>query len=342
MTDGEAKTALIFGVGGQDGALLARRLVDQGWSVHGTSRDCEAGRFVNLARVGVRGRVKMHSATPQDFQSVLKTVDAVKPQRIFHLAAQSSVSLSFDQPMETLNSIVQGTVNILEAMRFVNPSARLYNACSSESFGDAGDKAATENTAFRPRSPYGVGKAAAFWAVASYRESYGLFACNGLMFNHESPLRSPRYVTCKIVRGAADIAEGRTDKLILGDLDVSRDWGWAPEYVGAMAAMLEAEAPDDFVLATGRTEKLSTFTAEVFARFGLDWKQYVVIGGEPRRPAEIRRSAADPSRAAERLGWRAKVDFDGVVDRLAAAEKARRVAGSDDGEGPDRSVWWEA
>src|SRR5215831_8119894 len=223
-------TALILGASGQDGAYLAELLVRRGLEVHGTSRDKEISRFAGLHRLGIFERITLHSAVLGDFRSVVTVLNNVRPALIFNLAAQSSVGLSFEQPVETIDSIMHGTINVMEAMRFLALDAKFYNSASSECFGNTSkEHPADETTMFSPRSPYAVGKAASFWAVANYREAYGLFVCNGLMFNHESPLRPARYVTQKIVRGATDVAEGKLPVLELGALDLSRDWGWAAE-----------------------------------------------------------------------------------------------------------------
>ncbi|MCB0969677.1 MAG: GDP-mannose 4,6-dehydratase, partial [Ilumatobacter sp.] len=197
------------------------------------------------------------------------------PDEIYNLSGQSSVGLSFDEPAETLQSITLGMLNILESVRVVGAPVRLYHACSSDCFGNTGGEPATEETAFRPRSPYGVAKAAAFWEVANYRESYGLFACSGINFNHESPLRHARFVTRKIVAAACRIADGSGERLKLGNIDVARDWGWAPEYVEAMWRMLQHERAEDFIVATGQTRKLEDFVAGAFAAVGLDWREHV-------------------------------------------------------------------
>src|SRR5215471_2661540 len=237
--------ALILGASGQDGAYLAELLVKRGLDVHGTSRDKEISSFANLRALGIYDSVKLHSAVLSNFRSVLEVIKAVQPRYIFNLAAQSSVGLSFEQPVETIDSIMHGTINVLEAMRFLSLDAKFYNSASSECFGNTSkERPADETTMFSPRSPYAVGKAAAFWAVANYREAYGLFVCNGLMFNHESPLRPPRYVTQKIVRGVVEIASGRASTLELGMLNCARDWGWAPEYVDAMIRTLDRETPE--------------------------------------------------------------------------------------------------
>ncbi len=318
------RTALIFGITGQDGAYLADLLLGQGFAVHGTSRDKENANVSGLRSLAILDRVTLHSTSLSDFHSVASTVRAVAPRYIYNLAAQSSVGLSFDQPVGTINSIMHGTINVMEAIRFLGLDARFYNASSSECFGNTGQLAADEGTQFKPRSPYAVGKAAAFWAVANYREAYGLFACSGLLFNHESPLRPTRYVTQKIVRGALDIAEGRSKVLELGPLDLWRDWGWAPEYVVAMQRMLTLDTPGDFVIATGQSHKLEDFVAGCFQCLNLDWRDHVHSSEAFRRPTDISYSSANPAKAKRLLGWEATVAMPGVIERLLEAEHERR------------------
>lgn len=317
------KTALIFGVSGQDGAYLAQLLLDKGHAVHGTSRDREMAGFANLRRLGIFDRIVLHSAVLTDFRSVVEVIARVRPAEIYNLASQASVGLSFDQPVETLNSTISSTINILEAIRFLGLDTRFYSACSSECFGNT-EAPADETTPFHPRSPYGVGKAAAYWAVANYREAYGLFACSGILFNHESPLRPTRYVTQKIIRGAADIAEGKAETLELGTLSIARDWGWAPEYVDAMARMLALDEPQDFVIATGEASRLEDFVAQAFSCFGLDWRHHVVSNADLLRPSDIAFSVGNSAKAEQLLGWRAERRMVEVVSGLADAEMARR------------------
>jgi GDPmannose 4,6-dehydratase len=320
-------TALILGVSGQDGAYLADLLLRRGLRVHGTSRDTEGASYARLRQLGIRDRVTCHSAVLNDFRSVVTALNNVRPALIFNLAAQSSVGRSFEQPVETIDSIMNGTINIMEAMRFLSLDAKFYNAGSSECFGNTErQRPAGETTAFSPRSPYAVGKAASFWAVANYREAYGLFVCSGLLFNHESPLRPARYVTQKIVRGAVAIAAGRGDTIELGTLGIARDWGWAPEYVDAMARMLDCDTPEDFVIATGETRTLQDFVAAAFARVGLNWRAHVVENPALHRPIDIAYSSGDPSKAERLLGWKAETRMAEVVSRLVDAELERAAA----------------
>jgi len=313
------RRALICGIGGQDGAYLAKLLLDKGYEVVGTSRDAMATSFGNLARLGIRERVQTVSMAINDFRSVLSVIKNIAPDEIYNLAGQSSVGLSFDQPVETMESVAMGTLNLLEAIRFVERPIHFYSAGSSECFGDAGDIPATEETSFHPRSPYAVAKASAHGLVANYREAYGIFACTGILFNHESPLRPERFVTQKIVRTAARIAQGSNEKLLLGNLDIHRDWGWAPEYVMAMWLLLQQNKAEDFVIATGKTVSLQYFVERAFAHFSLDWKHHVESDPSLLRPTDIRFGRADPSKAARVLGWQNKTDVDGVVDKMCDA-----------------------
>ncbi|WP_029015164.1 GDP-mannose 4,6-dehydratase [Niveispirillum irakense] len=314
--------ALICGISGQDGAYLARLLVDKGYQVYGTSRDAQSASFASLRLLGLENKVTLKSLAPTDFRSVLQTMVTVDADEIYLLAGQSSVGLSFEQPMETLESISVGTQNFLEAIRFVGKPVRFYSAGSSECFGDA-DEPCNELTPFRPRSPYAVAKAAAFWQVANYREAYGLYACTGILFNHESPLRPERFVTRKIVAAACRIAAGQQQGLRLGNLDIHRDWGWAPDYVEAMWRMLQQPTADDFVIGTGRSHALRDFVAAAFAEFGLDWTQHVESDPTLMRPTDLRYGCADPRKALDRLGWQATVDFAGIIARLTGYERDR-------------------
>ncbi len=319
-----AKKALIIGITGQDGAYLAKHLLSKGYEVTGSSRDVMASSFNNLNTLGIRSQVKLISVSINDFRSVFNAIQTSAPDEIYNLAGQTSVGLSFDQPVEAIESIAIGTLNILEVIRLLSKPVRFYNAGSSECFGDTGDTPANEQTAFAPLSPYAVAKSTAKWLINSYRESYGLYACTGILFNHESPLRPERFVTQKIIAGAAKIKAGQLDKLQLGNLDISRDWGWAPEYVEAMWLMMQLDQPDDFVIATGRKESLKYFVAKSFEYFDLDWQKYVEIESSFFRPNEIVSSVGNPEKAIRVLGWKKPTDIDGVI-KMMCAEKAKLI-----------------
>jgi GDPmannose 4,6-dehydratase len=258
-----------------------------------------------------------------DFRSVLQTLERAEPDEIYNLAGQTSVGLSFEQPVEAFDSIAIGTLNLLEAIRFRRKPSKLYNACSSECFGNCTDGPANEDTPFRPRSTYATAKAAGHWAVENYREAYGLWVCSGILFNHESPLRPERFVTRKVVAGACRISRGSSERLKLGDLSVVRDWGWAPEYVDAMWRMLQRESPRDYVIASGSSCALEEFVREAFAAYDLDWKQHVDFDPGLARPLDLRVSRGDPRRAAAELGWRAQCAMPELAHRLAKAEREK-------------------
>jgi len=315
------KKALICGVSGQDGAYLAKLLLNEGYSVCGTSRDAQMSSFQNLVRLGIRDQVKLESAALTDFRSVLQVLMKNQPDEVYNLAGQSSVGLSFEQPVETLESISIGTLNLLEAIRFTGEPIKFYNAGSSECFGDIGTEAADETTPFRPRSPYAVAKSAAFWQVANYREAYGLFACSGILFNHESPLRPQRFVTQKIVAAVSRIAQGSHEKLYLGNVDIKRDWGWAPEYVEAMYKILQQEEPDDYVIATGESYTLEEFVVAAFDSIGLNWQDYVITDRSLFRPTDLAISRGNPTKAREKLGWQAQYKMPDVVRMMVQAKQ---------------------
>lgn len=317
------KSALIFGVSGQDGAYLARLLLNKGYIVHGTSRDAELSSFSSLVALGIREQVSLHSAVLTDFRSTFQVIAKVQPDEIYNLSGQSSVGLSFHQPVETLESIATATLNVLESIRLLGRPVRFYNAGSSECFGDTGGLPADEDTPFRPRSPYGVAKSAAYWEVANYRDSYDLFACSGILFNHESLLRPSRFVTRKIAMAVARIALGSRETLILGDLTIERDWGWAPEYVEAMWAMLQRPEPEDFVIATGRHTSLENFVATSFASLELDWRSHVKSDASMVRPSEIRSGCGCPDKANRLLGWTARTGVEEIATRMAMGELKR-------------------
>jgi GDPmannose 4,6-dehydratase len=316
-----ARRALITGISGQDGTWLAKLLLEKGYEVFGTARDAQIASFTNLMQLGLRDKVKVLSMAPNDFRSVLHAFTKAEPDEVYNLAGQSSVGLSFEQPVETLESISHSVLNLLEAIRFLQRPIRFYNAGSGECFGDTGGKSADETTPFHPRSPYAVAKSAAHWMVANYREAYNLFACTGILFNHESPLRPARFVTRKIISTACRIAAGSRERLHLGNFAIARDWGWAPEYVEAMWHMLQQDTPEDFVIATGETNTLEQFVIEAFSLLGLDWQQHVSSDSTLIRPSEIMVSRGNPAKANKELGWYAHYAMHQVVNKMIAAEK---------------------
>jgi len=311
----------ICGISGQDGAYLARLLLEKGYEVWGTSRDAQASTFGNLSRLGILDRVKTVSMAANDLRSVLQAISHSEPDEIYNLAGQSSVSLSFEQPAETLESIATGSLNLLEVIHFRGLPVRFYNAGSSKCFGDISGLAADEGAHFQPRSLYAVAKATAHWLVANYRTAYGLFACTGILFNHESPLRPPRFVTRKIIQAAVRISSGSKEKLILGNMDVQRDWDWSPEYVDAMWRMLQLDKPEDFVIATGESNSLEDFVATTFSEVGLDWRQYVVQDPNLFRPSEIRYNCGNAEKARRMLGWEAQMKMRDVVREMIRYEQ---------------------
>ncbi len=307
------KRALICGVSGQDGSYLAKLLLEKGYEVFGTSRDAQISSFSNLAKLGIRDRVQTLSMAPNDFRSVLHSLSKAQPDEVYNLSGQSSVGLSFDQPVETMESISLATLNLLEAIRFLGKEIRFYNSGSSECFGDTGDNPASETTPFRPRSPYAVAKCAAHWQVANYREAYSIFACTGILFNHESCLRPDRFVTGKIISTAKRIASGSNERLTLGNIGIIRDWGWAPEYVEAMWRILQMDSPDDFIIATGKSVSLEYFVESAFSTLDLDWRSHVQIEADLFRPSDLTQSRAIAIKAERKLGWKAKYDAGNVI-----------------------------
>jgi GDPmannose 4,6-dehydratase len=316
------KKALIIGVSGQDGAYLARLLLEKGYEVHGTSRDHEVGTFRNLEKLGIKDHVKLTSMVTSDFRSVLTALQKAEADEIYNLAGQTSVGMSFAYPVETFDSILIGTMNLLECIRLLKNPVKFYNAGSSEVFGNI-TLPATEDTPFHPRSPYATAKAAAHYAVTNYREAYGLFACTGILFNHESPLRPQRFVTSKIVSTATRIAKGSGEKLTLGKMDIYRDWGWAPDYVDAMWRILQHAQPEDFVIATGEERSLGDFVDRVFAELGLESGQHVESDASLFRPSDIERSCGNAAKAKDTLGWKADHAFEDIIRLLVRAEMDR-------------------
>ncbi|MBV9989213.1 MAG: GDP-mannose 4,6-dehydratase [Chitinophagaceae bacterium] len=320
------KTALICGVSGQDGAYLSKLLLDKGYRVVGGSRDASTNKFDNLQRIGIKAGVEPVSISLTDFRSTLQTIIKVAPDEVYNLSGQSSVGLSFEQPVETFESVSIGALNLLEAIRFSGLPVKLYNSGSSECFGETGPQPANEQTPFKPVSPYAVAKAAAHWQVAIYRQAYNLFACTGILFNHESPLRSDRFVTKKIINAACRIAAGSKEKLQLGNIEILRDWGWAPDYVEAMWLMLQQPEAEDYVIATGASNPLKYFIDLAFKFFKLDWRDHVVSDPGLMRPADLHAGRADASKALNKLQWKASYNLEQIVAAMAQDALLRQEA----------------
>jgi GDPmannose 4,6-dehydratase len=324
------KVALITGVTGQSGSYLAEHLLELGYEVHGTVRRSSQpnlGRVEHLL-VGPP-RLRLHSADLLDGLALARALREARPSEVYNLAAQSFVPESFRQPLLTAEVTALGVTRLLEAVRLTDDSIRFYQASSSEMFGQATQEPQTESTPFHPRSPYGVAKCYGHWATVNYRESYGIFACSGICFNHESPRRGPEFVTRKVTLAAARIKSGLQQELVLGDLDAQRDWGFAGDYVGAMHLMLQADEPGDYVVATGQKHSVRQLVEAAFARVGLDWTRYVRTSAELRRPADVAALRGDASKIAARLGWRPRVGFEQLIEMmvdhdlaLCAGEKA--------------------
>ena len=310
------KTALIAGISGQDAAYLARYLLKLGYRVVGSSRDYQICNTSNLAKLGILQDVELVSLAPNDFRSVLRTLTLLKPDEIYNLAGQTSVGLSFEQPVECMDSIAGGTLNFLEALRYLGVDSRFFSAGSSECFGDTGLEPANEDSAFKPCSPYAVAKSTAFWQVSNFRSAYGLYCCTGILANHESPLRSTRFVTQKIINSVKSIKAGLETTLLLGNLDIWRDWGWAPDYVEAMHLMLQQKSPRDYIIATGVTNSLGDFVNLAFSSVGLSASDFLQSDQSLLRPSDLRLSSVDPSRILSDLGWKATLGLPEIVSRM--------------------------
>jgi GDPmannose 4,6-dehydratase len=313
------KKALILGVSGQDGGYLAKFLLSKGYDVYGASRDAQMSPFHNLIRLGIRDQVHVESVAINDFRSILQSLTKIEPDEVYNLAGQSSVDLSFQQPVETFESIGIATINILETIKFMNRPIKFYNSCSGECFGDT-EFPADEATPFHPKSPYAVSKAAAYWQVTNYREAYKIYACSGILFNHESPLRPERFVTKKIISTVCRILKGSGEMLYLGNIDIVRDWGWAQDYVEAMWLMLQQDTPQDFVVATGKSVKLKYFVEKAFGEVGLDWNRFVKFDPQLQRPTDLFIGKANPEKARRNLGWAAQYLVDDVIRLMIQAE----------------------
>ena len=311
---------MITGVTGQDGSYLAELLLDKGYQVAGMVRRSSTVSFERIAHL--MDRVEFVSGDLLDQLSMVEALRSFEPEEVYNLAAQSFVQTSFSQPVLTGETTALGVTRLLDAVRLVDPSIRYYQASSSEMFGKVAEVPQTEATPFHPRSPYGVAKVYGHWITVNYRESYGLHASSGMLFNHESPRRGLEFVTRKISHGAARIALGRESELRLGNLDAKRDWGFAGDYVEAMWRMLQQDEPGDFVVCTGETHSVREFCQVAFGHLGLDWEAHVVVDEEFIRPAEVDLLVGDASRAAKVLGWSPTVDFEGLVTMMVDADMA--------------------
>ena len=321
------KKALITGITGQDGSYLAELLLEKGYEIHGIIRRASTfntGRIDHLYKDPHINDVRLflHYGDIADSTNLIKLLYRIKPEEVYHLAAQSHVRVSFDIPEYTGDVTALSTIRLLEAIRETGVDSKFYQASSSEMFGKVLEVPQRETTPFYPRSPYGAAKVYAYWATVNYRESYNLFACNGILFNHESPRRGETFVTRKITRAVARIKAGLQSKLYLGNLDAQRDWGYAKEYVEAMWLMLQQDKPEDYVIATGETHSVRDFLTEAFSYAGLDWQKYVELDEKYLRPAEVDMLVGDASKARDVLGWQPSTNFKDLVRLMVDADMA--------------------
>jgi GDPmannose 4,6-dehydratase len=323
------KSALITGITGQDGSYLAELLLNKGYEVHGMVRRValEAPEYRLQRLKPILDRITLHAGSLESHATIFSLVDKLKPTECYHLAAQSFVSYSFEDAFSTFDTNINGTLYLLSAIKDRSPSTRFYFAATSEMFGNAGESPQRETTPFHPRSPYGISKVTGFHVVRNFRESYGMFACSGILFNHESPRRGFEFVTRKITSSVARIKAGRETKLALGNLEPRRDWGFADDYVRAMFLMLQQDQPDDYVVATGETHSVRDFAELAFQRAGLDWRDHVIIDETFYRPAEVFVLQGDSSKARQKLGWVPKVGFAELVAMMVDADSTRMNAG---------------
>jgi len=320
MTPSESPRALITGITGQDGSYLAELLLDKGYEVFGVVRRSSTEKFDRIE--GIRDRIQLIHADLLDQSSLTRAFERAQPHEVYNLAAQSFVPTSWEEPVLTTQFTALGVTRMLEALRQVAPNARFYQASSSEMFGKVLETPQSENTPFYPRSPYGVAKVYGHFITVNYRESYDLFACSGILFNHESPRRGVEFVTRKITRTVAQIKLGQADELVLGNLDARRDWGHAKDYVRAMWMMLQQETPDDYVIATGSTHTVGDCCRVAFEHVDLDFEQYVRTDPRWMRPAEVDLLIGDASKAKEQLGWEPEVTFEELIQGMVDADLA--------------------
>jgi GDPmannose 4,6-dehydratase len=321
------KRACITGITGQDGSYLAELLLEKGYEVHGLVRrfalEDPTHRFSRLT--SILDKIHLHAASLESFPSIYTSIGKIQPDELYHLAAQSFVSYSFEDAFSTFLSNIHGTHYVLESVRQCAPHCRVYFAGSSEMFGKVAETPQSETTPFHPRSPYGISKVTGFDLSRNYREAYDLFVCSGILFNHESPRRGFEFVTRKITSFVARIKAGLAKELPLGNLDAKRDWGYAKDYVWAMHMMLQQDQPDDFVIATGETHSVREFCERAFARVGLDYRKYVTVRDEYFRPSEVNVLQGDAAKARRILGWRPSVTFNALVDMMVDHDLSRAV-----------------
>jgi GDPmannose 4,6-dehydratase len=317
----EAKRALITGITGQDGSYLAELLLEKGYTVFGMVRRASKDNFERIEHL--LPRLELKQADLLDQLSLIRMLEESRPHEVYNLAAQSFVPTSWTQPVLTAEFTALGVTRLLDAVRLVDPAIRFYQASSSEMFGKVRETPQTERTPFHPRSPYGVAKVYGHSITVNYRESYGLFACSGILFNHESPRRGLEFVTRKVTDAAARIKHGLLRELRLGNLDARRDWGFAGDYVHAMWLMLQQDEPDDYVVATGQSHSVQELVQHAFGHIGIDWRQYVVVDPKFRRPAEVDVLLGDASKARGKLGWEPKVSFPELVQMMVEADLDR-------------------
>jgi GDPmannose 4,6-dehydratase len=319
-----SKRAIITGITGQDGSYLAELLLSKGYEVVGTVRRASAPNFWRVQHI--LDRITIRPADLLDQLSILRLVDEVRPHEVYNLAAMSFVPASWDQPMLTGEYNAQGVTRVLESIRQVDPSIKMYQASSSEMFGKVRQVPQNEDTPFYPRSPYGVSKVFAHYITVNYRESYDLFAVSGMLFNHESPRRGLEFVTRKVTDGVARVKHGLADTVSLGNLDAHRDWGFAGDYVRAMWLMLQQDRPDDYVIATGVSKSVRDLVEVAFGHAGLDWKKHVTLDPKLIRPAEVEHLIGDCTKAKAQLGWTPSVDFRGLITMMVDADLERAAA----------------
>lgn len=324
-----SKTALITGITGQDGAYLAQLLLDQGYEVHGMVRRSSSDRFDRIEPL--IDEITLHQADLLDQLSIVRLIETTAPDEVYNLAAQSFVPTSFEQPLLTGEFTALGVTRMLEAVRQVNTGIRFYQASSSEMFGTVQETPQRETTPFWPRSPYGVAKVYGHWITVNYRESYDIFACSGILFNHESPLRGKQFVTRKISDAVARIKLGKQEKLRLGNLDAERDWGFAGDYVRAMWLMMQQDTPDDYVVSTGQRHTVRDFCQVAFEHVGLNWEDHVEIDPAFLRPADVNTLCGDFSKAHEHLGWKPEVTFEQLVQMMVDTDLDRVFGKLNDG-----------